>query len=146
MLAVEIFDANCTGETMMPFTRAKYDKETGGGLNSAREQTNDKTSWIDGSFLYSTQEPWVNAMKAGSGGRLKEGPMADYPPLNSERMPLINPPPPQIHRLMDPERLFLLGDPRVNENPGLLSFGLILYRWHNRHADRLRAKHPTWSG
>lgn len=45
-------------------------------------------------------------MREWEGGRLKEGHMADYPPLNSHRIPLINPPPPQIHRLMDPERLF----------------------------------------
>ena len=140
-----VFDPDCSSKRMMPFTRARYDKSTGGGFNSAREQLNEKTAWIDASFLYSTQEPWVNAMKAGRGGRLKEGHMPDYPPLNSHRIPLINPPPPQIHRLMDPERLFLLGDPRVNENPGLLSFGLILYRWHNRLADRLAARHPEWS-
>lgn len=38
----------------------------------------------------------------------------------------------------------MLGDPRVNENPGLLSFGLILYRWHNRLADKLRSRYPAW--
>ena len=32
--------------------------------------------------------------------------MLGYPPLNANRIPLINPPPPQIHRLMDPERLY----------------------------------------
>ena len=39
----------------------------------------------------------------------------------------------------------VLGDPRVNENPALLSFGLMFYRWHNRQADRLAARHPSWT-
>uniref|UniRef100_A0A914V1Z1 Uncharacterized protein n=1 Tax=Plectus sambesii TaxID=2011161 RepID=A0A914V1Z1_9BILA len=46
---------------------------------------------------------------------------------------------------MDPERLYLLGDPRINENPGLLSFGLILFRWHNLQAKQMRVTHPTWT-
>ena len=69
-------------------------------------QINEKTTWIDGSFLYSTSEPWVAAMRSFEGGRLREGVMPNYPPLNDDRIPLINPAPPQIHRLMDPERLF----------------------------------------
>ncbi|KHJ92803.1 animal hem peroxidase [Oesophagostomum dentatum] len=39
----------------------------------------------------------------------------------------------------------VLGDSRVNENPGLLSFGIILYRWHNILANRLQAENPTWT-
>ncbi|KAK0417047.1 hypothetical protein QR680_012805 [Steinernema hermaphroditum] len=140
-----IFDAECEGRTEIPFIRAKYDKHTGHGFNSPREQTNDRTSWIDASFLYSTQEPWVAALRSWRNGSLAEGPMEGYPPFNGPHIPLINPAPPQIHRLMNPERLFILGDPRVNENPGLLSFGLILYRWHNVQARRLQKEHLDWT-
>uniref|UniRef100_A0A915BN44 NAD(P)H oxidase (H2O2-forming) n=1 Tax=Parascaris univalens TaxID=6257 RepID=A0A915BN44_PARUN len=108
-------------------------------------KVNERTSWIDASFLYSTQEPWVAALRSWRNGTLAEGPMNGYPPLNGPHIPLINPAPPQIHRLMNPERLFMLGDPRVNENPGLLSFGLILYRWHNIQARRIQAENPTWT-
>lgn len=42
--------------------------------------------------------------------------------------------------------MFLVfGDPRINENPGLLSFGLILYRWHNINALKLKKEFPSWS-
>ncbi|VIO91716.1 Uncharacterized protein BM_BM4466 [Brugia malayi] len=140
-----IFDAQCMGKTEIPFVRAKYDKKTGHGFNAPREQMNERTSWIDASFLYSTQEPWVAALRAWNNGSLLEGPMKDYPPLNGPRIPLINPAPPQIHRLMNPERLFMLGDPRTNENPGLLSLGLILYRWHNIQAKRIQEEHPNWT-
>jgi dual oxidase len=101
-----VFDKNCEGRTEIPFTRAKYDKQTGHGLNSPREQINERTSWIDASFLYSTQEPWVAALRSFENGSLLEGPMSGYPPFNNPHIPLINPPPPQIHRLMNPERLY----------------------------------------
>ncbi|CAD6199146.1 unnamed protein product [Caenorhabditis auriculariae] len=138
------FDPLCEGKTEIPFTRAKYDKETGGGINSPREQINERTAWIDGSFVYSTNEAWVMSMRSYHNGRLLEGPIDGYPPLNNPHVPLNNPPPPQIHRLMSPDRLFILGDSRVNENPGLLSFGLVLFRWHNYNADKIQAAHPDW--
>ncbi|KHJ44189.1 hypothetical protein D918_05540 [Trichuris suis] len=101
-----IFDAKCTGKTKIPFLRAQYDKSTGQGINNPREQINHRTSWIDGSILYSVQEPWLNIMRSFKNGTLREGPMKGYPPLNAERLPLINPPPPQVHRLVDLERMF----------------------------------------
>uniref|UniRef100_A0A0M3HGL7 Uncharacterized protein n=1 Tax=Ascaris lumbricoides TaxID=6252 RepID=A0A0M3HGL7_ASCLU len=70
------------------------------------QKVNERTSWIDASFLYSTQEPWVAALRSWRNGTLAEGPMSGYPPLNGPHIPLINPAPPQIHRLMNPERLF----------------------------------------
>uniref|UniRef100_A0A5S6QR67 NAD(P)H oxidase (H2O2-forming) n=1 Tax=Trichuris muris TaxID=70415 RepID=A0A5S6QR67_TRIMR len=140
-----VFDTKCTGKTKIPFLRTQYDKSTGQGINNPREQINHRTSWIDGSILYSVQEPWLNVMRSFKNGTLREGSMKGYPPLNAERLPLINPPPPQVHRLVDLERMFMLGDPRMNENPPLLSFGLMLFRWHNWQAHRLSKLHPDWS-
>ena len=34
---------------------------------------------------------------------------------------------------------------RTNQNPALLSFGILFYRWHNVLARRVQLKHPTWS-
>ena len=41
--------------------------------------------------------------------------------------------------------VLVLGDSRVNENPGLLSFGLVMYRWHNIQAKRLQELNPDWT-
>ncbi|VDM68320.1 unnamed protein product, partial [Strongylus vulgaris] len=100
-----VYDIDGTG-TEIPFTRAKYDKQTGQGFNSPREQVNERTAWIDGSFVYSVMEAWVATMRSFENGTLKEGNTKRYPPLNNPHIPLNNPPPPQIHRLMNPDRLF----------------------------------------
>lgn len=37
----QVFDQECSGKTEIPFTRAKYDKATGHGLNAPREQVSN---------------------------------------------------------------------------------------------------------
>ena len=141
--------------------------------NMPREQKNTMTSWIDGSFVYSTkvkiittvqscpditildpclglglgcygygygecpyitnynsfvsmifacctihqfyqQESWVNAMRSFENGTLKmEGSQEKgMPPLNSMRVPMENAPAPHLLTQLNPERMYLLGDPR----------------------------------
>ena len=46
-------------------------------------QKNKISSWIDGSFIYSTSEPWVNTMRTFINGSLKMT-EAGYPPHNTE--------------------------------------------------------------
>jgi hypothetical protein len=38
----------------------------------------------------------------------------------------------------------VLGDPRTNQNPALLAFGILFFRWHNVVAGRVQAQHPDW--
>ena len=38
-----------------------------------------------------------------------------------------------------------LGNPRGNENPFLLSFGILWFRWHNYWADKFAAENDEWS-
>lgn len=45
-----VFDAQCMGNTEIPFVRAKYDKNTGHGFNAPREQVSS-FSLIVSSFL-----------------------------------------------------------------------------------------------
>lgn len=39
----------------------------------------------------------------------------------------------------------VLGDPRTNQNPALLTFGILFFRWHNVVASRVQHEHPDWS-
>lgn len=215
-----MYDRDCRGGRTMPFYRAAYDPHTGQSPNLPREQVNKVTSWIDGSFIYSTSETWLNTMRSFDGkGTLKmvgspysssspnsikqteynldtllidplavgsalaslatntlsqksaasqnnnnnnkqqhvaemptplsasEAPMSlfGYPMRNKMRAPLINQMPAHHLKMKTAERMFLLGDPRTNQNPMILSFGILFYRWHNVLAERIYAQHPDWS-
>lgn len=214
-----MYDRDCRGGRTMPFYRAAYDPQTGQSPNLPREQLNKVTSWIDGSFVYSTSETWLNTMRSFDGrGTLKmvasphsssksikqtelnldtllmdplavgsalassltsslkgtnaddktaanaetgprepedeladqlgkEAPMSlfGYPMRNKKRAPLINQMPAHHLKMKTAERMFLLGDPRTNQNPTILAFGILFYRWHNVLAERIYAQHPDWS-
>lgn len=71
------------------------------------------TSWIDGSFIYSTSETWVNTMRSFKNGTFKTDqslsqvdPERGFPPRNKERAPLINAPPAHHLKMITPERMF----------------------------------------
>jgi len=142
----EMYDADCKGDKFMPFHRAHYDSKTGQSPNSPREQVNRMTSWIDGSFVYSTKESWVNAMRTFENGTLKMtgDPILGMPPYNTMRVPMVNQPAPHLLRMLNPEKMYLLGDPRTNQNPALLVLGILFYCWHNYQAARVAEVNPDW--
>uniref|UniRef100_T1GFW4 Dual oxidase n=1 Tax=Megaselia scalaris TaxID=36166 RepID=T1GFW4_MEGSC len=127
----EMFDRDCRGDKYIPFHRAAYDRDTGQSPNAPREQINQMTAWIDGSFVYSTSEAWLSAMRTFKNGTLKTDKTGRMPVKNTMRVPLFNNPVPHVMKTLSPERLFLLGDPRTNQNPAVLSFGILFLRWHN---------------
>ena len=43
------------------------------------------------------------------------------------------------------QTITVLGDPRTNQNPALLSFAILFLRWHNVVAKRVRRQHRDWS-
>ncbi|XP_013772431.1 dual oxidase-like [Limulus polyphemus] len=141
----DMYDKECQGGRYMPFHRALYDSKTGQSPNSPREQINLVTSWIDGSFVYSTSEAWVNSMRSFKNGTFRRNKDNNYPPKNIERAPLMNSPPAKYLGMLSPERMFLVGDPRSNQNPALLAFGILFFRWHNVLASRVHKEHPDWS-
>ena len=87
------------------------------------------TSWIDGSFIYSSNEAWISTMRTYSGnGELKimgnsqneiDGesltpPHEGMPPYNLKRVPLFNHPSPHVMKNLSPERMF--GNQSVKNN------------------------------
>lgn len=125
------------------------------------------TAWIDGSFIYSTSEAWLNAMRSFHNGTLLTEKGGKMPIKNTMRVPLFNNPAPNVMKMLSPERLFrkfvlslkqveifsfqvfvyssVLGDPRTNQNPAVLSFGILFLRWHNTLAQRIKRAHSDWS-
>lgn len=102
----EMYDKDCDGDKYIPFHRAAYDRRTGQSPNAPREQINQMTAWIDGSFIYSTSEAWLNAMRTFQNGTLLTEAGGRMPVRNTMRVPLFNNPVPEMMRTMNPERLY----------------------------------------
>lgn len=102
----EMYDKECRGDRYIPFHRAAYDRNTGQSPNAPREQINQMTAWIDGSFIYSTSEAWLNAMRSFHNGTLLTNKSGKLPVKNTMRVPLFNNPVPNILKMLSPERLF----------------------------------------
>ncbi|KAF2363058.1 hypothetical protein FHG87_006188 [Trinorchestia longiramus] len=141
----EMFDKECKGGRFIPFKRAGYDRSTGQSPNNPREQLNYVTSWIDGSFVYSTSEARLNMLRSFKNGTfLTDENDPQMPPRNTRRIPMENNPSPHVLKILPPERMLLMGDERTNQNPAHLAFGILFFRWHNTLAQRIQAQHPDW--
>ncbi|XP_049837219.1 dual oxidase-like [Schistocerca gregaria] len=147
-----------SGLTIMPVLRTRFDMNTGLSPNNPRQQLNEITPWIDGGLVYGTSKTWSDVLRTDEDGNLvPHGELASsagglFPALNKQRLPMANPPPPFYHSThtkrhsTDPvERFFKLGNPRGNENPFLLTFGILWFRWHNKLARELHELNPEWT-
>ncbi|XP_067938007.1 dual oxidase 2-like [Watersipora subatra] len=150
----EVLNPEGKDDILIPLLRSRYDMgRTGFSPNSPREQLNEITPWIDGGLMYGIGKTWADALRLLKGGRLlstkdqaergeleedeKQYGDKDFPAVNNIRLPMANPPPPRDHYLKNVKRFFRLGNPRGNENPFLLTFGIFWYRYHNAVADRI---------
>ncbi|XP_043197071.1 dual oxidase 2-like [Amphibalanus amphitrite] len=150
------------GHTELPFVRSRYDMANSGfSPNAPRQQLNEITPWLDGGLTYGTTKAWADVLRSfANGTQAPDGllawsdePYRGFPERNAVRLPLANPPPPTQHqqftarhRTAPVNRFWMLGNPRGNENPFLLTFGVMWYRWHNHVAGYLASQHPDWSG
>lgn len=71
-----------------------------------RLQINKVTSWIDGSFVYSSSEAWANTMRTFKNGSLLMEQTRQFPVRNTMRAPLFNHAVPHVMRMLSPERLY----------------------------------------
>jgi peroxidase len=136
-----IFDPHGTGNVSLPFHRSVYDPTTGTGVNNPRAQINVISAYIDGSMVYGYSLERANALR-DTRGRLKTSIINGhvYPPKNTMGLPNANP-----NRLLPNDQLFVCGDERSNENPGLTVLHTLFIREHNRLANKFATEHPDWS-
>ncbi|KAJ3213002.1 Dual oxidase 1 [Entophlyctis luteolus] len=149
-----LYDPDGSGTALIPFARARYDTSTGIAPGNPREQFNEITPWIDGGYTYGPERARSDALRTFSGGRMAEdqelldrfngSKQGSFPVLNNIGLPHVNPPPPRLHALQHSTRFHRLGNPRGNENPWLLTMGVLWFREHNYQAERLAALHPDW--
>ncbi|MCD0461061.1 peroxidase family protein [Roseiconus lacunae] len=142
-LGDEYFDPFATGTETISLTRSIYDSQT--GIDSARQQINAITTWIDGSVIYGSDDATATALRTLSGGQLKTS-EGDLLPVNNDQTF------PDGTLVMDndagivpDDELFAAGDVRANENIELTAIQTLFVREHNRLAEELAAADSTLS-
>ena len=131
------FDPDGTGTATIAFNRSIWDGASGSDPTNPRAQINEITGWIDGSNVYGSDPVRAEALRTNDGtGRLatSEG---DLLPFNTAGLPNAG---------GSDATLFLAGDPRANEQVGLLAMHTLFVREHNRIVERLAERHPEWTG
>jgi hypothetical protein len=131
------FDPGASGTAIMAFNRSLYDHASGTTPDAPRRQVNEITSWIDASNVYGSDVARAEALRTNDGtGQLLTSPGALLP-FNTAGLPNAGGSSPE---------LFLAGDVRANEQLALTAMHTLFVREHNRHARRLAAANPHWSG
>jgi hypothetical protein len=130
------FDPASTGTKTIPFTRSKFVASTGVSNTNPRQQNNWVTAFIDGSQVYGSDVDRARALRTMSGGLMKTS-AGNMLPFNSLLLENDN----DAHQVPD-ENLFLAGDVRANENPGIISLQTLFVREHNRIAGQIAVGNP----
>ncbi|KAJ8975680.1 hypothetical protein NQ317_019635 [Molorchus minor] len=150
----------------MPVLRTRYDMHTGYSPNNPRQQLNEITPYLDGGLVYGTSKQWSDRLRTYKNGTIDPyGRLAStedglFPEINSDRLPMANPPAPfyhahytNTHETANVNRFFNRSNnsqnswatPGGNENAFLLTFGILWFRWHNYLAENIHRHNPTWS-
>ncbi|MBT8261552.1 MAG: T9SS type A sorting domain-containing protein [Bacteroidia bacterium] len=144
-----LFDPNCTGNETLRMFRSKSDPATGTSINNPRKHINDITSYIDGSAVYGSDINRANWLRTFVDGKLKtsSGDLLPWNTVDGEFDSAIDPAAPFM--VLDgfplPEKFFVGGDIRVNEQPGLSCFHTLWVREHNRLCDEIKDQNPSWN-
>lgn len=115
------FDPSGIGTVALPFLRSNYDPTTGKSAANPRQQINQSTTWIDGSQIYGSTDALAQQLRTGTNGKLKTstGNLLPFDPTHPTQ--------------------FWAGDPRVNEQIGLIAMHTLFVREHNRLAAYIAA-------
>jgi hypothetical protein len=135
-----MFDPDGTGAHIIPLDRSVYDPESGTGVDRPRQQINQLTAFIDGSQVYGSSEQRAQWLRLGRGGRLKTS-AGDLLPFNDGSQVNAGPGGLPSHDTS----LFVAGDIRANEQPGLTAVHTLFVREHNRIVLALASEHPDWN-
>lgn len=123
----------------IPFQRNDAAPGTGTNPNNPRQQINELNSYIDASTIYGDDTERANFLRAKEGtGKLRSQitSVGELLPFNDSNNPLRNANP----FFAPPESLFLAGEPRANQNLGLLPVHTLFLREHNRLAELIGAE------
>ena len=131
-------------QTEISFFRSEV--RAGTGQTNFRQQTNLITSWIDASNVYGSDIDRANWLRTFNGGKLKvsAGNLLPYNTTNGELTGAVDLNAPSMAATPStPEKIFVAGDVRANEQPGLTALHTLFVREHNRICDELVARGIT---
>jgi hypothetical protein len=126
------------------FNRAAYDSATGTTVSNSRQQVSGAPAFIDASTIYGENDLLAAWNRNGTGGLLVwvPGPDGEFPPKvgpGPYPVPVDNP-----AGNVPTSELFIMGSPRINQQPQSMCLGILWRREHNRQARLLATKNPTW--
>lgn len=130
------FDPMGTGSKSIPLTRSAAALGSGLSASQPRQQVNEISAFIDASQVYGSDRQRADALRTFRGGKLKSS-AGNLLPYNLMRLP--------NDGQGAPERFFVAGDARANENIELTAMHTLFMREHNRIADRYARLNPSWS-
>lgn len=122
----------------LSFTRSLAYPET--GETNPRQQMNAITAWIDASNVYGSDEERAHWLRTRRHGKLKTS-AGNLLPFNTTDGQFHNPIDPHAPMMAGNEdlqyKVFVAGDVRANEQPGLTALHTLFVREHNRICDGL---------
>ncbi|WP_151673983.1 peroxidase family protein [Patiriisocius marinus] len=144
-----MFDPACLGNKEIRMFRSISDPATGTDISNPRRHINEITSYIDASMVYGSDEDRANWLRTGVDGLMKVGANQSLPwnTIDGLFESAIDPNAPfmVVDGQILPDKFFVGGDVRVNEQPGLACFHTLLVREHNRQAVSIKDAHPGWN-
>ena len=128
----------------IPFFRSEVDEGT--GITSDRQQQNIITSWLDGSTVYGSEESRAKWLRTFQHGKLKTSPgnLLPYNTIDGSKNSDIDPDAPSMAGDESGTlKVFVAGDVRANEQPGLTALHTLFVREHNRLCEMMVSNGQT---
>jgi peroxidase len=124
------FDAECTGNKTIPFTRSQALT----GERGYKVAKNIASTWIDAGVVYGATLARSRKIRVFDGGLLKvsSGPHGDLLPVDNETS-------------MANGGYYLAGDERANVNLPMVCLHTLFHLEHNRRARKLAKENPNWN-
>ncbi len=137
-------DVSFEDDVFVPMLRSRFEVDEEG----VAQQINQITSYIDASNVYGSDHEKSVGLRAGYGGFLltsdgisnldpDESNQGDFLPFNILGLENASPPFTGTGVPITPDQLFIAGDVRSNEQPGLTSLHTLFAQEHNYQAQRL---------
>ncbi len=132
------------GSKMMVFRSLYQNLTDDNGTIIGREHPNSITSWIDGSVVYGSDQVRADWLRTFEGGKLKVSEWADGDLLpiaekDDESAPGMS------FAGFSADVRFVAGDARANEHIALMAVHVLFMREHNRLADEIAERNPSWN-